>query len=588
MPQVFPVFEHRAALPWCCYDIKRNKIIFRLLCPDDTEKAALIWGDPFDRHEGRWRYAEAALNRRFLGISSCIWQVEIDRPSSRRLKYGFRVKTPGGEYYFCENGIEPYEENALHNEYGQFFFPFVHEADAPQEPEWVEKTIWYQIFPERFYRKMNENAVSPHHIEDWETGKPHFNNFFGGNLAGIREKLPWLADLGINGLYLTPVFTSPSNHKYNTTDYFSVDPHFGNTHELKTLVAEAHALNIRVMLDAVFNHAGDTHPFWQDVRANQEQSPYRDYFRIRRFPVRQPAHNPRDLDYHTYAWVQHMPKWNTEHPAARKYLLDCAAYWIQECDIDGWRLDVASEVSFDFWKDFTRLVRSLKKDIYILSEIWHDASPWINAGLFDANMNYPLGYAVSDCFIEKKISPEVFTQRLFAALSIYSNLHNRMSFNLLDSHDTDRVLTRAHGDKKAIKNAFTMLFLLPGAPCLYYGTEIGMEGFRDPDCRRPMIWNEARQDNNLRRFFQELISFRRKFISIINDSVVLYKKEGDVHCWEFSNSGGTLIAAYTEAAAVRDFRVPGSCVFGPEPVLNDYETGELPPYSLVVFQRRSI
>jgi neopullulanase len=287
-----------------------------------------------------------------------------------------------------------------------------------------------------------------------------------------------------------------------------------------------------------------------------------------------------------------MPKWNTENPEARKYLLDAAAYWIKECDIDGWRLDVANEVSFDFWKEFSRLTHSLKPDFYVVSEIWNDASAWINPGLFDAVMNYPLGNAVSDCFMTKKISPETFTRRLFSALTRYSDLHNRVSFNLLDSHDTDRAMTRAKGDKLALKNAFTMLFLFPGSPSIYYGTEIGMEGGVDPDCRRPMIWDEKLQDRELLSFFQNLIRFRKEYLSIINDSALHYEAENGglstespVHKWGFSGRAGHLVAMYSGAQPAK-FDAPGACVFGPDADLALYETG-LPPYTLAVYNKKA-
>jgi glycosidase len=589
MSEHLPVFEHRAALPWCYYDKKRNKIVLRLLCSADAETAVLLWGDPYDWYHSdknirQWRFTETVLYRQFAGINRNTWKVEIDIPPFKRLKYGFKIKTSSGEYYFSENGIELYSAEVVSRSHNHFSFPFVHEVDAPQRPEWVEQTVWYQIFPDRFCRKDYSDAVLPTHIENWETGKPAWNNFFGGNLPGIREKLPWLAGLGITGLYLTPVFKSPSNHKYNIEDYFAVDPHFGDINELKALVAEAHSLSMRVMLDAVFNHAGDTHPFWLDVLKNQEKSPYKDYFHVRRFPVRAPgsSFSNCDLDYHAFAWTPRMPKWNTENPDARKYLLDAAAYWIRECDIDGWRLDVANEVSVDFWKDFSRLAHSLKDDFYILGEIWHDSSPWLNLGLFDSVMNYPLGFAVSDFFVKKETCPESFTGRLFIVLTRYSDLHNRLCFNLLDSHDTDRVLSCAKGDKIAVKNAFTMLFLLPGTPCIYYGTEVGMGGAGDPECRRPMLWDENQQDGELRRFFQDLIAFRSKFLPVISNSMLSYYSEDNIHYWKFSGSGEALTAVYAETTAAR-IEIPGTCVFGPKPVLEQCGNGELPPGILVVY-----
>ncbi|MDR0314086.1 MAG: glycoside hydrolase family 13 protein [Treponema sp.] len=583
--------EHRVTLPWCYYDKKQKKIMFRLLCPSDVKTAVLLWGDPYDWQETgkgykEWRFSESELRRSFTGADRVAWNVEIELPQFRRLKYGFRLENETGVFYFSENGVEPYAADTINRTHNHFLYPFIHDVDAPNTPEWAEQTVWYQIFPDRFYRKENSGPASVQ-LEDWRNNRPNYRSFYGGNLAGIREKLPWLSDLGISGLYLTPIFRSPSNHKYNTEDYFAVDPLFGDLNELKALVSEAHGLNIRVMLDAVFNHAGETHPFWQDVLHNQDRSQYKDYFHIRRFPIRPPQALPfyKDMDFHAFAWFQRMPKWNTENPGTRKYLLDAAVYWIKECDIDGWRLDVANEVSFDFWKEFSRLTHSLKTDFYIVGEIWNDASAWINPGLFDAAMNYPLGSAVSDCFITKKISPEAFTRKLFSALTRYSELHNRVSFNLLDSHDTDRVLTRARGDKLALKNAFTMLFLFPGSPSIYYGTEIGMEGGGDPDCRRPMIWDENLQDRELFSFFQNLIKFRKQYLPVINGSKLHYQVENEVHQWCLYGGAGQLVAVYSEKAT--KFDAPGNCVFGPEPDLAQYQNGELPPYTLAVYNKKA-
>jgi len=591
--------EHRAMLPWCHYDEKREKVTFRLLCPDSVETVTLLWGDPYDRRDSgdgtsKWHYAETGMRLRLSGTVTNTWRAEIDPPDSRRLKYGFRLRSSAGEYFFSENGTVPYSEEAAGRISGHFTYPFIHGIDSPRIPEWAERTVWYQIFPDRF-RKSETPAHDTGRqtapvFENWETGKPESRNFFGGNLAGIREKLPWLAELGIGGIYLTPVFKSPSNHKYNTEDYFAVDPQFGDTAELKALVSHAHRHNIKVMLDGVFNHAGDTHPFWRDVLEKQENSPYRDCFHIRRFPVRppEPGVRPGDLDYRAFAWVARMPKWNTENPDARKYLLDAAAHWIRECDIDGWRLDVANEVSMNFWNEFSALVRSLKKDFYVVGEIWHDASNWINAGLFDAVMNYPLEQAVSDCFLERKTGPRDFTERLFTLLNRYCDSHNRAGFNLLDSHDTDRALTRANGDRRALKNAFTMLFLLPGSPCVYYGTEVGMEGGGDPDCRRPMVWDEKKQDGELRRFFSDLILLRKKYLHIINNAEISYgtARCGDslVHCWEFSHRGERLVAVYADGKPAHRFTAPGIRVLGPgEDRESRREDAGLPAYTINVY-----
>jgi neopullulanase len=467
LPRVF----HQACLPYCYYDKYTKTVILRLVLSGEAEAVSLIYGDPF-RYEKtgktyRWLYQEKAMEKQLSGEGTvpAVWRAVLELPRRRRLKYGFRIKAGAGDYYFSENGPEPYSPEAAVRNYNQFFFPFIHEVDALEAPGWVSETVWYQIFPERFCN--GDPALSPPGAADWERDKPEWANFFGGDLPGIRQKLGYLRDLGITGIFLNPVFKAPSNHKYDTEDYFTVDEHFGTKEDLKALVEEAHALGIRVILDGVFNHIGERHSFWQDVLKNQENSVYRDYFHIHSFPVKDRYPDPEKMPFDTFAMNARMPKWNTENPQARRYLLDAAVYWIRECNIDGWRMDVADEVSLDFWQAFQKEVRTVKQDIYILGEMWHDASNWLNPGYFNAVMNYPLGFAIADFFLRKTIDPGEFTRRLFRTLTRYSDLHNRLAFNLLDSHDTPRALTVAGGDKLALRNACTLFFLLPGSPCLY-------------------------------------------------------------------------------------------------------------------------
>jgi glycosidase len=516
------------------------------------------------------------------GSDRVVWRAELKLPETRRVKYGFILKTAETEFYFSEKEeMVPYTGEEIKDSFNFFFFPFIHEVDAPSAPEWVRNTVWYQIFPERFCN--GDPSISPEGTADWDTGRPGYRTFFGGDLAGIRQKLGHLRDLGVNGIYLTPVFSAPSNHKYDTADYFTVDRHFGTGDDLKALVAEAHRAGIRVMLDAVFNHIGASHPFWQDVLKNQENSAYRDYFHIHSFPVREKYDDHFKINYDTFSFVAGMPKWNTENPQARKYLIDAAVYWIRECDIDAWRLDVSDEVSLDFWREFSRSVREAKADCYILGEMWHDASNWVGPGYFDSAMNYPLGFALTGFFLQKGYGGEAgvaaFNGRLASALSRYSDLHTRVAFNLLDSHDTSRALTLAQGDKRALRNAFTMLFLLPGSPCIFYGTEVGMEGSGDADCRRPMIWDEERQDGELRAFFRELIAFRKSHIALINSCLMLYEAENGVSRWIIGGGDGALRAVWAGEKPVRAADEKGDCVFSASPLSN----GEIPPFTLAVF-----
>jgi glycosidase len=338
------------------------------------------------------------------------------------------------------------------------------------------------------------------------------------------------------------------------------------------------------MLDAVFNHIGQRHPFWQDVLKNQEKSVYREYFHIKSFPVKDRYRDPEKMPFDTFAMSAQMPKWNTENPQVRRYLLNAAVYWIRECDIDGWRLDVADEVSFDIWRAFAGEVRAVKPDFYIVGEMWHDASNWINPGYFNTPMNYPLGFGIADFFLRKTIGPVEFNERLFRALLRYSDFHNRLAFNLLDSHDTPRVLTAAGGDKLALRNAFTLLFLLPGSPCLYYGTELGMSGDGDPECRKPMVWDEKQQDRELLAFFKRLIKLRYKHLGLINHGVMTYRPFEGADSWELGDRKKTITVVYTGTepleAAVCEKHLGRNILYTDHLI-----QGIIPPHSAAVYYR---
>jgi len=536
---------HKATLPLCYYDKELKKVIIKLITGVDVTTAVLMVGDPFEfdvktgksknKDEYVWVYQELALIKQYSSGDSIMWIAEFTPPVTRRLKYAFALTcSDSSRLFYSERGTEPYTDNSIQERFVHFHYPFVHEIDAPHVPAWVKDTIWYQIFPERFYN--GKPAISPPNTESWDNDKPKFNSFYGGDLYGIIEKLPYIKDLGFTGIYLTPVFESPTNHKYDTQDYYLIDKHFGDTQTLKELVKKAHELGIKVMLDAVFNHIGSKHEFWQDVLKNQEKSKYKDYFHIRSFPVLPESEykTKESLNFDTFAYTPRMPKWNTENPDARKYLIDVATHWIKECDIDGWRLDVANEVSFSFWRDFNDAIDKAKKDVYVLGELWHDPSPWLLDGSFDAVMNYPMGWDICNFFTGKNNDPDLFSHLLTEKLMRLSDLHTQVQFNLLDSHDTDRLITRCGGDKQGTINSFAFMMMMKGSPCIYYGTEIGLEGDDDPDCRRPMIWDEKKQDLKLHKFFKDLISLRKKYNTLIQNAVLDYSKDGLIYSWKLT------------------------------------------------------
>lgn len=363
--------------------------------------------------------------------------------------------------------------------------------------------MFYQIFPERFANGDPSN--DPPSVRPWG-GKPAADSFFGGDLQGVIDHLDHLEALGVDAIYFTPLFESPSNHKYNTRDYMKVDPHFGTNEKLKELIDACHARGIRVMLDAVFNHAGSTFPPFLDVLEKGRESRYADWFHIREFP---PAVKDGRPTYETFAFVPEMPKWNTEHPEAKAYLFNVVRHWTS-MGIDGWRLDVANEVDHRFWREFRQLVKSINPDAYILGEIWHDPLMWLMGDQFDAVMNYPFTTAVLDFVVHRKLDAQGFARQLSRLLaSLPSRVHHH-AFNLLDSHDTPRLLTLCGGNRAKMKLATAVQFAFPGAPCIYYGDEIGLEGGHDPDCRRCMEWDPAKQDRGLFDHYRALIRLRKR------------------------------------------------------------------------------
>jgi len=465
----------------------------------DANKVSLIYGDPYDWKKKKWSYKKKPMSISASDDLFDYWFIELDVPT-RRLRYGFELSDSKDTLIYTEKGFYSNIETDDISYY--FCFPFINPIDIFKTPDWVKETVWYQIFPDRFANGNKKN--DPEKVLPWASEAPALDNFFGGDFEGIINNLDYLTDLGINGIYLTPIFKAYSNHKYDTIDYMEIDPQFGDKETFKKLVDECHQRGIRVMLDAVFNHSGLYFSPFQDVLENQEKSKYKDWFHLHEFPVKD-VYPP---NYDTFGYVESMPKLNTENPEVRSYFLDVAAYWIEEFDIDGWRLDVANEVDHSFWKAFRKRVKSIKPDLYILGEIWHDALPWLEGDQFDAVMNYPFTLAGLDYIAKEKIDTKQFADRLSKSYASYMENSNEVAFNLLDSHDTPRVLTECGGDIKKVRLLYALLFSFPGTPCVYYGDEIGMTGGEDPECRKCMVWDEDEQNISLKNFVKQFIQLR--------------------------------------------------------------------------------
>ncbi|MEQ2527936.1 alpha-glycosidase [Robertmurraya yapensis] len=467
---------------------------------DDVVDVQLIAGDPYDWVDGTWQTTSSPMTKSGTTSLYDYWIIEIE-PTFHRMRYGFKCSDEKETLYFTEGGFFSNKPTEIAN---YFCFPYLNNIDVFQAPDWVKDTVWYQIFPERFGN--GDSSINPKGTLEWGSTVPTPSNFFGGDFQGVIDHLDHLVELGISGIYFTPIFKAYSNHKYDTIDYIEIDPQFGDKETFRRLVKECHKRGIRVMLDAVFNHSGFYFPAFQDLLENQEKSSYKDWFHLWEFPV---VTEPKP-NFDTFAFTSQMPKLNTENPEVKEYLLNVARYWVEEFDIDGWRLDVANEVDHAFWREFRKVVKAAKHDAYILGEIWHDSMPWLQGDQFDAVMNYPFTNSAIDFFAKDTISAQDFTDSIVKVLHMYPKNVNEVAFNLLDSHDTPRILTLANDNPERVKLLYLFQLSFIGSPCIYYGDEIGMAGGQDPGCRACMEWDESKQDRELFNYVKTLIAWRKE------------------------------------------------------------------------------
>jgi len=372
-------------------------------------------------------------------------------------------------------------------------------------PNWVKHAVFYQIFPDRFANGDPSN--DPANVQPWGT-PPTPHNFMGGDLQGILQKLDYLQELGVTAIYLNPIFQATSNHRYNTYDYFRIDPKLGTMEDFQNLLGEIHRRGMRLILDGVFNHCGRGFYAFHDVVENGEHSPYVGWFHIRKFPIH-PYDGRKKANYVSWWSIRSLPKFNTDNPQVRQFLLSVARYWIEQ-GADGWRLDVPNEIDDPtFWREFRQVVKSANPDAYIVGEIWKDAKRWLQGDQFDAVMNYPLRDLCLEFVAKRAIDASAFAKGLLRLLRRYPAEATYSLLNLLGSHDTPRWLTVCGGEVRRAMLGYTILFTLPGAPCIYYGDEIGMKGEADPHCRACFEWDRRKWNRRLHQHIRQMVTLRQ-------------------------------------------------------------------------------
>jgi cyclomaltodextrinase len=459
----------------------------------DMQKVTVLYEDRYQGSEPRTAVMEVAAEDEMFSF----YQADI-RLETKRFRYVFLLDDGVHEAFYTEKGF--FDDVVPHT---QFHYPYIAVRDLWAPPKWAQGAVVYQIFPERFANGDPQN--DPANVEDWDA-IPTVTSQKGGDLQGIMDRFDHLVDLGVEVIYLTPIFEAPSNHKYDTVDYYSIDPHFGDEATVRELIEIAHAHGIKIVFDAVFNHSGYGFFAFQDVLDKGEESPYAHWFNIDSFPVETDPPN-----YETFAnQIATMPKLMTGQEDVREYFLDVGTYWVREFGIDGWRLDVANEIDHQFWREFRQAVKGENPETLIVGELWHEASEWVRGDQFDSVMNYSLQYACFDFFAQGTIRARSFANRLAKVQMNYTQSVNLAMFNLLGSHDTERFLTSCGGDADKFALAVAFQLTYEGAPMIYYGDEVGMVGRNDPDCRRGMIWDPKEQDLELLGWYKSLIALRRE------------------------------------------------------------------------------
>lgn len=473
------------------------------------------------------------------------YECEFD-PGVTRLCYYFELQKQSETIFYHNDGFfkTPHENRQLY-----YNFHYIRIEDMPHVPQWFKKAVVYQIYPDSF--ATSREFISGEGKCILKDGQK-FEAQNGGTIAGIRENIGYLKELGINCIYMTPIFAANSWHKYDSVDYFEIDPCFGTKEDFRQLVDDCHRNGIRVILDGVFNHCGPGFFAFRDLMKNGPASKYLDWFYVKDFPVQT---EPRP-NYECFAYVSTMPKLNTGNPEVKKYLLDVGTYWIREFDIDGWRLDVANEIDHDFWRDYRRAIRSVKEDAVLIGEIWDDSRSFLEGDQFDSVMNYNLTFAVIDAVAKREMNAREFADRVSYLMMRYQEPMQQAQLNLIDSHDIPRFITQAGGDRERLKLAALFLLTHVGAPMIFYGDEQGLAGWHEIEYRRPMEWKQ--KDQEMYSFYRKAIGLRKCYMNeILKGYRILYSDDAIfTYCCEDCGRGFLVAMNLSDKMQHMVFNVP--------------------------------
>lgn len=478
----------------------------------------MYYGDPYnwksvDDGEFKW-HCESEVDS-VITEDDGLFEYKTFKLKSRemRFKYFFKVETEKGFYAYGEFGTMEWQETSEFSYHGfAFTWNYSSIGKFVSPPKWWTETNWYQIFPDRFNsskKKMEPIGNDNHQIE-------------GGDILGIIEKLDYIKDMGFNGVYLNPIFLASSAHKYDTVDYFQIDPDFGTMEDFDLLVKEIEKRGMKLMLDGVFNHCGVNHPFFQDVLKNRENSKYKDWFVIWDMEnMKQPSEESRgefidEKTYGTFGNTPFMPRLDWSNPEVSDYVCSIVEFWTKK-GIHAWRMDVADEVSFEMWRKVRVTTKKINPEIALLGEVWYDAIPFLNGDQFDTSMNYPFRNNLLDFLINKKINLKEYVFKTIENKYKYSNEINKGLFNLVGSHDTDRISVVANEDPIITRFAIAILMLSQGVISFYYGDEIDLNHDKGKLNRGTFEWDKPQ--GNTFEIITKLLKYRNDNVEHIQKGI---------------------------------------------------------------------
>lgn len=496
------------------YAIDKNTIQIRIRCKKKDAKSVFLHA--LDKYDNKKYNEILKMNYEISDKLYDYFIVEVE-PKYNRCAYFFEILDfKNNKIFYSEENFYK-DKNLVKN---LFEFPYINSFDVFKSPKWLNNSIFYQIFPDRF----NNGSVlnDPENVSKWGS-KEKENSFYGGDLIGIYKKISYLKNLGIDVIYINPIFNSDTNHRYDTKDYLKIDKILGNKGDLKKLILKCHKNDMKVVLDFALNHTGRNFFAFADILRNKEKSKYLNWYYIHKFPLIEED----KINYETFSFASYMPKLNYENKDVRNYFLKVIKYWIEVYKIDGIRIDVANEIPLNFLRLIRSKIKSINSEVLLLGEIWHNSMPWLMGDIFDSVTNYKFTNNIVDYLVFQNISINDFKNNIGNLIASYPTNVLQVLVNSLNTHDTERIL---HNCKNIMIYKQTILFLMTfiGVPCIYYGDETG----NTKNSRECEDWSNI--DKDVFSFYNNLIKFRKsnltllkgnfKFIDVKNDNVLVYKR----------------------------------------------------------------